>query len=78
MAIFERDKLPLVAGVEQVSCLCFTTITAWFSSRGIELRNGSDSGWQDTQILGGRDGAASRQPGGHASCSVMLYLALRF
>ena len=65
MDIFERDNLPVVAGVEQV-CLRETNANMLsFHKPYLELFNGVDGARQDAEDIGRRDGAASGQPRSH-------------
>ena len=75
MAIFERDKLPAVANVEQVR----TSVShqASLVLTRAELRHGGYGRGQDTQNAGGGDGAAAGQPGSCVRCAMTSRLAFR-
>lgn len=66
MNIFERDKLPLVANVEQVgrSDVLYLRSSDY---KSIELCDRADSGRENTQNAGGGDGSPPRQPGCYVS-----------
>jgi hypothetical protein len=74
MSIFERDKLPLVANVEQVPFLLFASavVRIVYYIYFLELFDWPDHSRKDSKRVGRGDGAASRQPGGHASYSFNL------
>ncbi len=59
MAIFERDKLPAVANVEQVRDVISATRLVLIRT---ELRDRCYGRGQDTQNTGRRDGPPSGQP----------------
>ena len=62
MAIFEKDKLPAIASVEQVSEGTLLVVLK-LTSTSTELRYRAYTGGKDTQDFGRGDGPTVRQPG---------------